>query len=104
HHRWRSPHSGSSSSIASRLSSERTAMSEFPAPPPPPQPGGPRSGDGPSGPRAGFGQRFGAALIDGILIGVVGLVLKVAIGQTGGGLIGVALGVAYFGYLEGSNS
>lgn len=79
-------------------------MSEFPAPPPPPQPGPPPSSDGPSGPRAAFFTRFGAWLIDAILVGVVSLVLRLAIGEVGGGLVGVALGIGYYGYLEGSNS
>jgi uncharacterized RDD family membrane protein YckC len=57
----------------------------------------------PSGPRAGFWQRFGAALIDGILIGIVGVVLEVII-RSAGGLISLALGIAYYGYLEGSPS
>jgi uncharacterized RDD family membrane protein YckC len=80
-------------------------MSEFPAPPPAPPPGSPPTGlHGPSGPRAGFGQRLGAALIDAILIGVVGFVIQQAIGRNGGTAISVALGVAYYGWLEGSNS
>ena len=80
-------------------------MSEFPAPPPPlqPCPGTPPTA-GPSGPRAGFGQRFGAALIDGILLAVLGFVLRLATSQTAGSLIALAVGIAYFGYLEGSNS
>jgi uncharacterized RDD family membrane protein YckC len=59
---------------------------------------------GPSGPRAGFGARLGAALIDGILLSVIGFVLRLGIGDAGGSLIGLALGIAYFGYLEGSAS
>ena len=78
-------------------------MSEFPAPMPPPQPGA-QSASGPSGPRAGFGQRLGAALIDGILVGVVGFVVRVAINSTLGALVSLVIGIAYFGYLEGSNS
>ena len=38
----------------------------------------------PSGPRAGFWQRFGAALIDGILLGIVGAVIQVLIHSVGG--------------------
>jgi uncharacterized RDD family membrane protein YckC len=80
-------------------------MSEFPAPPPPQAPAGPPADlQGPSGPRAGFGQRLGAALIDGIFISVVGFVIRLAIGPTAGGLIGLAIGIGYFGYLEGSAS
>ncbi|HYX89217.1 MAG TPA: RDD family protein [Gaiellaceae bacterium] len=80
-------------------------MSEFPAPPPqPPPPGAPIPSDGPSGPRASFFARFGAVLVDGILLSVIGFVIRLAIGPTGGGLIGLALGIAYFGYLEGSSS
>ena len=77
-------------------------MSEYPAPPP--QPGASSPSGGPSGPRAGFFTRLGAALIDGILLGIVGLVIDLIIGQTGGGIVGLILGIAYFGYLEGSNS
>ena len=79
-------------------------MSEFPAPPPPPQPGPPQSSDGPSGPRAAFFTRFGAWLIDAILVGVVGLVIRFAIGEVGGSLVGLARGIGYYGYLEGSTS
>jgi uncharacterized RDD family membrane protein YckC len=79
-------------------------VSEFPAPPPPSQPGPPPSSDGPSGPRAAFFTRFGAWLIDAILIGVIGFVIRFGIGEVGGSLIGLALGIAYYGYLEGSTS
>jgi uncharacterized RDD family membrane protein YckC len=79
-------------------------MTESPYPPPQPQPGPPTTGDGPSGPRAGFFIRFGAWLIDVVLVGVVGLVIDLIIGQTAGGAVGLLLGIAYYGYLEGSNS
>jgi uncharacterized RDD family membrane protein YckC len=78
-------------------------MSEFPAPPPQPYPGTPPT-SGPSGPRAGFGQRFLAALIDGVLLGIFGFVLREATSQAGGSAIALAVGIAYFGYLEGSTS
>ena len=71
---------------------------------PPPQTGPPSGSGGPSGPRAGFFVRLGAALIDGILLAIVGGVINVIIGRTGGGVVGLVLGIAYFGYLEGSNS
>jgi uncharacterized RDD family membrane protein YckC len=78
-------------------------MSEFPAPPPPAA-GPSYSGDGPSGPRAGFGQRLGAWLLDAVMLSVVGFVIRIALGQAGGTAVGLAIGVAYFGYLEGSAS
>jgi uncharacterized RDD family membrane protein YckC len=63
----------------------------------------PPAGDGPSGPRASFGRRLVAALIDGILLGIVGGVLQVAV-KSIAGLIALAIGIAYYGYLEGSPS
>jgi len=58
---------------------------------------------GPSGPRASFGMRLGAALIDGIGLGIVGVVLRVILGTPGAGL-NLLLGIAYYGYFEGSAS
>jgi uncharacterized RDD family membrane protein YckC len=78
-------------------------MSEFPAPMPPPQPGAPNAG-GPSGPRAGFGQRFGAFLIDGILVGIPFAIVYYGINHALGLVFSLALGIGYFGYLEGSKS
>jgi uncharacterized RDD family membrane protein YckC len=54
-----------------------------------------------SGPRASFFRRFGAALLDGILIGVVSGVLQAVVGRGPGSLLGLAVGVAYYAYLEG---
>ncbi|HEV3404133.1 MAG TPA: RDD family protein [Gaiellaceae bacterium] len=73
-------------------------MTDYPPPTPGYQP------MGPSGPRAGFGARLGAVLIDGILLTVVGFLVNTAIGQSAGGAVGLAIGIAYFGYLEGSTS
>jgi uncharacterized RDD family membrane protein YckC len=56
------------------------------------------------GPRANFGQRLVAAIIDGILVGVVGAILEAIVHGALGPLVALALGVAYFGWLEGSNS
>jgi uncharacterized RDD family membrane protein YckC len=55
------------------------------------------------GPRAGFWRRFGAALIDGILIGLVAGILYAALPSTGY-LIGVVGGAAYFTLMEGGRS
>ena len=54
-----------------------------------------------SGPRASFFRRFGAALLDGILIGIVSGVLQALVGRGPGSLLGLAVGVAYYAYLEG---
>ncbi len=79
-------------------------MTEYPAPPPRQQPAAPQSTGGASGPRAGFFTRFGAWFIDALIVGIVGFVIRLGIGPAAGGLIGLVLGVAYYGYLEGSNS
>lgn len=56
----------------------------------------------PSGPRAGLGTRFVAALIDSLLLGVVSIVLSVALGANGGRGLGTLLSLAYFAYYEGT--
>ncbi len=55
------------------------------------------------GARAGFWRRFAAALIDGITVGVVSGILEVALHGVGY-LLAIVLGVAYYGYFEGSAS
>ena len=57
-----------------------------------------------SGPRASFGIRLVAWLIDVVLIGVVGAVLSRVLGSTLGAVVNLLLGLAYYGYLEGSPS
>lgn len=57
----------------------------------------------PSGPRASFGERFLAALIDGLLLGVAGFLLPRVLGLFGS-LLSILAGLAYYGYLEGSPS
>jgi uncharacterized RDD family membrane protein YckC len=57
-----------------------------------------------SGPRANFGQRLVAAIIDGIIVGVVGTVVGLIVRNGLGGILSLALGVAYYGWLEGSPS
>ena len=72
-------------------------MSEMTPPPP-------TSGNGPSGPRAGFGQRLLALLLDVIILGVVQGILW---GLTNEGVaygVGTLLSLAYYTYFEGSAS
>jgi uncharacterized RDD family membrane protein YckC len=61
------------------------------------------SGSGPSGPRAGFWRRFAALFVDGLLVGVVTIVLGVALKGVGY-LLAIVVDVIYFGYFEGSPS
>ena len=56
-----------------------------------------------AGPRAGFSQRFFAYLLDGLILGVVGLVLE-ALLRSAGYYLSVVVGVAYFVYLEGGST
>src|SRR2546423_2447299 len=52
------------------------------------------------GPRAGFWQRFGAAVIDAIIVGVVILILWAVLKGVGYAL-GVLISIAYVVYFEG---
>ncbi len=51
--------------------------------------------------RASFGKRFLAALIDGIIVGVVGTILLKIVGAQAGQAISTAVGLAYYIYFEG---
>lgn len=53
-----------------------------------------------SGPRAGFWSRFGAAFVDGLIIGLINLILVTAFKATGD-LIGLVISISYFTVLEG---
>jgi uncharacterized RDD family membrane protein YckC len=55
----------------------------------------------PSGPRAGFWRRFAAALVDGILLGIVNVVLRAILGTGGGSGLGTLISAVYFTYFEG---
>ena len=66
--------------------------------------GHPAAGSGTaSGPRANFGQRLVAALIDAAMLAAVGFVLSLALKSAGQGIAQIA-GIAYYIYLEGSPS
>jgi uncharacterized RDD family membrane protein YckC len=64
----------------------------------------PLATSGPTGPRASFFRRLGAWLIDGILIGVVSVVLQQALGRLAGEGVGALIAIAYLGFFEGSAS
>jgi uncharacterized RDD family membrane protein YckC len=57
-----------------------------------------------SGPRASFGVRFLASLLDGVLLGIVGGLLRALFGFGAGVALQTLLGLAYYAYLEGSPS
>jgi uncharacterized RDD family membrane protein YckC len=71
-----------------------TTQDPFGPPPAPPLTGGP------SGPRAGFWQRLGAALLDGILLGVIQTILT-AVLKVPGQIIAIVIVIGYYVYLEG---
>jgi uncharacterized RDD family membrane protein YckC len=77
-------------------------MTEMPAPPPAAVPT--FAASGPSGPRASFGRRLVALLVDTVILLVVGLILRAILGRTGGGAVSLVVGLGYYGYLEGSSS
>jgi len=76
--------------------------------PPPGYPGQPASGytprEGASGPRANFGYRLVAALIDGIIVSIAYWVVWVAGSETLASVVSLVVGIAYYTYLEGSPS
>lgn len=59
---------------------------------------------GASGPRASFGLRLVAAIIDGVALGLVSVILQALLGQVLGSVVGLVAGLAYYAYLEGSPS
>lgn len=65
-------------------------------------PESPGSTTGPSNNYAGFWIRFGASLLDGLLVGIVAAILEAALKTAGSGL-GLLLSIGYFTYFEGSS-
>ena len=63
----------------------------------------PSTTSGPSGPRAGFGRRLGATLVDGLLLGLVSIALAYALADNSGVYTAVStlVGVVYYVALEG---
>lgn len=59
---------------------------------------------GPSGPRASFGRRLVAYLIDSVILWVVAVVFILVLGRAAGYALLIATGLAYYTYLEGSAS
>ena len=57
-----------------------------------------------SGPRASFWLRLAAAIIDGVLLGVIGSIITLIVGDVLGAAVNLLLGLAYYAYLEGSAS
>lgn len=63
----------------------------------------PEATKGPSGPRAGFWTRFGAAFIDGIIISIPYFIVVLATDNAAlGNAANVLTGIVYYTYLEGS--
>ena len=61
-------------------------------------------GGGPSGPRAGFGRRLAASLIDNVLLFVPYLILVAILDPTLAYALYLVLAIAYFIYFEGGPS
>lgn len=69
--------------------------------PPPPETAGPSPTGRASGPRAGFWRRFVGVLIDGIILGIVEVVLRSILGAGAGTGLYVVISIAYFTILIG---
>ena len=67
------------------------------------QPSYQQSGNGPSGPRAGFWRRFGALLLDGIALGIVTGILAAFMSRNAANGISTLIGLLYFAYFEGTS-
>ncbi len=51
---------------------------------------------------AGFWRRFAASFIDGLVLGVVSVILRAILGTTGGTGLGVLVGAGYYTWFHGS--
>ena len=71
------------------------------AAPPPPAPEPQAWQQGPSGPRASFGRRLVALIVDGILVGVVEVIAIAIFGRGAGYGIATLFGLLYVALLEG---
>ncbi len=74
-----------------------------PAPASPAPPRAPTR-SGPSGPRASFGRRVVAALVDGLVVSVVYWIVWAVATETLASAANLVVGIAYFTYFEGSAS
>jgi uncharacterized RDD family membrane protein YckC len=54
-----------------------------------------------TGQAAGFWRRFGASVIDAIVLGIVSTILRYAVGTGFGTLLGFVVAACYFGYFHG---
>ncbi len=77
-------------------------MTEMPSTPPPASPA--YQGSGPSGPRASFGRRLLAVIVDAVIVGVIEGVFWAILGRGAGYGIGTLVSLAYFTYFEGSGA
>jgi uncharacterized RDD family membrane protein YckC len=69
---------------------------------PPPPPAASYSPSGPSGPRAGFWQRFAAYFLDGIIVAIIPGILLVATGNRAlFYVVALVIDIAYITYLQG---
>ncbi len=55
-----------------------------------------------SGPRAGFWRRFGGTIIDGIIVAVVGVILRIALKGAAGSALSILVALAYFTLFVGA--
>jgi uncharacterized RDD family membrane protein YckC len=78
-------------------STQSSAPGQAPAPPPAEM----QAASGPSGPRAGFWARLGAAFIDGLVIAVPAIILFLILEPAIAYLLVIVLGIGYFVYFEG---
>lgn len=53
------------------------------------------------GPAAGFWRRFGAAVIDGVLLAVVNEILQLILGKGAGYVLGILISFGYFTWFHG---
>jgi uncharacterized RDD family membrane protein YckC len=70
--------------------------------PPPPETAGPSPTGRASGPRAGFWRRFAGLIIDGIILGIAGGILRAILGFGAGTGISVVVEILYFTILIGA--